>query len=289
MSEDESAAKRWLRRLGLGFVCLAVMGGAALSAFPWDRLTDQVAQQIGLATGTQVQIGSLGPGLSWTGPWLVLREVAIQWPPSTTTLDLEHARLRPAWALSWLRLEPAVALDLLGPAGHVTGTVWPGQAPAFDGHIDDLNPTALPPALIGNVFPPITGQIDADLALASGGRRGVVGSVTLDAREGNLVIPNTPLAIPFDSLVGEMDIEEEGSASVRGLALKGPLVSISGEGTIGTGRETRRSPLDLAFQIDHIDPSMAPLLGTVGLNVDPENGGSFQIQGTLGDPRLRQR
>lgn len=289
MNEEASALRRWTRRLGIGAVCFGVALIAALSAFPWDRLTDRVERLVGDATGTAVSIGDLGPGMSWTGPWLVLSDVSIQWPGSASTLELARARVRPAWARSWLRLEPAVALDLMGPAGRVAGTVWPTDAPAFDGWIAGLDPTALPPALIGDTFPPITGRIDADLNLATGGRRGVVGSVVLDAREGNLVIPNTPLAIPFDSLVGELDIEEEGLASLSDLALLGPLVSIRGHGTIGNGREPSRSPLDIEFDIERIDPSLAPLLAQVGLRVDPQSGGGYRIQGTLGDPKIRPR
>ncbi len=279
--------RRWLRRLGVPLGCVVLCLVFAVWQFPWDRLAGTVASRLGEAVGADVRIASLGPGLGITGPWLVLHDASVAWPDGSK-LALTRLAVRPAWAFSWFRGEPAIALDAESPAGQVRGTVWPGEAPAFAGQVADLEPAALPARWFGGQFPPVTGRVAADLEVGMGGPRGISGRVSLDVVEGALAIPDTPVAIPFDRLRGDLDIADDGSATLADAELLGPLVSIGLAGTLGPGRDLGRSALALDLDVRKVDPTFAPLLANLDLQVGPD-GGRFRIEGTPASPRVRRQ
>jgi type II secretion system protein N len=288
VSEAGPAARPRLVRLALPVAALLLTVVFSVALFPWQRLDARLVRLLEDATGAQVSVGDLGPGLGLAGPRIEAHDVRLRWPPEPAELALDLVRVRPAWSLSWLRGDPALHVELAGEVGRLAGTVWPGGQPAFDGRLQDVDPTRLPPRLLGGVFPPVTGRLSAEVELATGDGLRPTGRVALDARDGSLVVPGSPVAIPFDALGGRLDLAPDGAARLEDVRLEGPLVSLSAAGRIGAAPAWGRAPLELDVELLHVDPAFAGVMGSLGA---PGAGraGAFRIGGTLARPEVTPR
>jgi type II secretion system protein N len=260
----------------------------ALWMFPWSRFEGTLVRELSAATGARVQVAALETGLGWGGPALVARQMSLRWPDGTA-LALDRAALRPAWSLSWLRGEPAVHVDLLSAEmGHVVGTVWPGGGPAFEGTARELDLEALPPAWTGGRSAPVAGRVDADVTVAAPAGQ-VRGRIRFDSRDGLLVLPESPIAIPYTRLQGELERSEAGETTVHQLDLEGPVVSLAGTGTLGAAPAFERSPLDLEVSLRGVDRVIQGWIRPLGVNLDAQGNGTFRVRGTLDRPQLLSR
>jgi type II secretion system protein N len=274
------------RRIGLALACAFLVAVFSLVLFPWERFGARLAQQLSDATGAEVALAGLEGGLSLGGPALHARDVRLRWPDGAQ-LELRSAGVRPAWSLSWLRGQPAVHVDLDGPAGRIAGTVWPGLD-AFDGSVQGLDPAALPARFFGGDFPPLTGRVDATGSVSAAD--GVlIGRLVLDARDGALVLPESPVAIPFDRLEGELSREPSGAATLHRIDLEGPLVSLEGRGSLAAASALEQAAVDLELNVRRLDPALGPALSALGLPASAARGGVLRISGTLGAPELAFR
>jgi type II secretion system protein N len=260
----------------------------ALLLFPWSRFEGAVTRELAAATGARVEIGALETGLGWGGPALVTRELSLRWPDGTR-FDLDRAALRPAWSLSWLRGDAALHVDLLSAEmGHVVGTVWPAGGPAFDGTARELDLEALPRAWMGGRGAPVAGRVDADLDLAAPDGR-IRGHVRFDSRDGLLVLPDSPIAIPYTRLQGELERSQAGETTVHQLDLEGPMISLAGTGTLGAAPAFEHSPLDLEVTLRGVDQVLQGWIRPLGVSLDASGNGRFRVGGTIDRPRLRPR
>jgi type II secretion system protein N len=279
------ARARPLRRgavLRTVLLCLVLTLGFALALFPVERLQGPVRGALASATGAEVALGEIRMGLGPTGPALRSRAVVLRWPASGELLEIADARVRPAWSLSWLRGRSAWHLDFSGEAGRIAGTLWP-EGPAFSGRTDDLDLSALPRALVGDV-PPLAGRLDATVSLYTSEAGVLHGELSLTAQDGTLFLPDTPVAIPYADLRASLSRASDGATTLRALRLEGPMLTLDGQGTLGAGLDAARAPLALDLTIHRIDPLLAPLLQTVGIRAQPGLESVLRITGTLERP-----
>jgi type II secretion system protein N len=275
------------RTLRTALLCVVLTAGFVLALFPVERLDGPLRSALARATGADVAVGELRLGLGPTGPALRSRELVLRWPGSGEILEIAHARVRPAWSLSWLGGQSAWHLDLSGEAGRVAGTLWP-DGPSFSGRTDALDLGALPRSWVGDV-PPLAGRLDAAIALVTSEAGIVHGELTLEAKDGSLLLPDTPILIPYADLQASLTRTANGAATLRTLHLEGPMLSLAGHGTLGPGLDAGRAPLDLDVTITRLDPGLAPLLQSFGIRAEPGRSSSLHITGTLARPVVRAR
>jgi type II secretion system protein N len=274
------------RRLGVALACGFLVAVFTLLLFPWDRFGAGLAQQLSAATGAEVALGGLEGALSLGGPALRARDVRLRWPDGAQ-LELRSAGIRPAWSFSWLRGQPAVHVDLAGPAGQIAGTLWPGLD-AFDGSVEGLDPAALPARFFGGEFPPLTGRVDATGSVSAAD--GILtGRLALSARDGALVLPESPVAIPFERLQGELSREPSGAATLHRIDLEGPLVSLEGRGSLAAASDLAQAAVDLELTVRRVDPALGPALSALGVPASAARGGVVRVSGTLGAPEVAFR
>lgn len=262
--------------LALTFLFIAI-------GFPYDLLGQRFVTVLARSTGTQVAFGELGPFLSIAGPGFEARNVRVT-TAAGTRVALESARVRPAWSASWLRLAPALHLDLVGP-GRLVGVATLGASPGFEGELEQVELAKLP---IAAVWPGVvlSGRLDASLALRSG-EAGPSGSVSLVAHKGNLQAPDAlPIVIPYESLNGSLRFESAGGLAVEALELESPLGKAHASGSIGPAASFADAPLDLQVQLK--DASyLKPALEGAGVRLSADGSGRFHIGGTPSYPQLR--
>lgn len=275
---------RRLQRLGIPLAALLLVGFFVLLGFPWDRVRDLVALRLGQATGSRVVMRQLGPTLFLLGPGVVARDVVASWPDGRR-LELERARVRPAFSLAWLRGRPALGLDLAAPVGRTRGTLVTGPQPRFDGSVRGLDLALLP---LQQVLPGASlegrADLEAALELRPDGPRGELQFV---AQEGSLTIPGLPLALPYTTLRGTLQFRDETALELESLVLEGPMLAAQASGSVGRAPRLAMAPLALVLRLQASDASLRPMLASAGLRVGPDGSAEVQISGTPSQPVLR--
>lgn len=268
-----------LGRLGLAGACGALVLVFFLALFPYGRLRAPLEQAASQALGARVRIEQLRGG-----PFgLRLAGVEVR-RPGAGAWSLEAVRVRPALALSWLRGVPALRVGAEAWGARLDGTArLDRQAPGFDGRVEALDPTALPPGLLPTE-PPWVGALDADVDLTSDGA-GARGRLAFEGQDGAVTLPGLPFALPYDRLEGALDLGSEGIA-VEALDVEGPMLSARAGGRIGPGDPSRAS-LDLEVEVRRADPSVQQLLRGVGIRLDGTGTARVRIQGTMASPIVR--
>jgi type II secretion system protein N len=275
---------RWLRWLGPPLAALLLVGFFVFLGFPWERVRDAVARAASGATGAEVALAELRPGLSLGGPTLLARGVSVAFP-GAPPWKLDEVSLRPAWSLAWLRGQPALAADVRAPQGRLAGTFRLGDEPGFDGRLEGVALARLP---LGDALPELTldGVADADVDLTATAE-GPAGSVQLSARDGSLALPGMPLALPYASLAADVELGGEAVANVSRLSLDGPMVALDGSGSVARGASLADSPLDLELRVEVREPGARPAVESLGMRVGRDGKGTLRVGGTLGAPEVR--
>ena len=270
------------RAVAIGVACALLTLFFFVVRFPYDVFRASLVGQLAAATGAELAIGSLRGGLSLGGPALVAEPVTMKWPGGTSA-DLTRAALRPAWSPSWLRGQPALHVDLEAPAGRVVGTLWPGEAVAFQGAVKELALEKLPPAVLEAAQGiALTGILDADLDLSL--QAGApAGGIEIDLANGAFSAPGLPVSIPFERLQAVLDLGE-GALRIGSAALEGPMVAGTAQGKIAL---TSDPGLDLQVELRVPDPNMRQMVAPLGIRLDGEGRAKLQIKGTFSNPIVR--
>jgi type II secretion system protein N len=251
--------------------------------FPYDRLRESVGAELGRLAGAPVSIGELAPHLGLGGPGFEARQVAtaIDGKP----LRFDRVRLRPAWSPAWLSGTPALHVDADGPPGRVRGALVLGEERAWSGTLSGLDLELLPlEGLVSGLD--VAGQVDAEADLRAGAQ-GLAGTLHFEAAKGQIVLPNLPMPLPFETLRGNVRFGEDGQlARVDALRLEGPIVSGDVEGTIGRGRIRGQEPLDLSVRMQVQGPAVSTIR-SFGVPLDGNGETSLHLGGTLSNPVVR--
>ena len=269
---------------GIALACVLLTLFFLFMGFPYDRLGERLAAELNRGDGTQLSFQELGPYVSLTGPGFEATGARIT-TADGIRLQLDRARLRPAWSLAWLRLTPAVHLDLEGPPGRVIGVVTLGEARGFEGRLEAIDLAQLPKNLVAPGAA-LAGTLDAviDLHAASPGPQG---SISLSAREGSLGAPDLlPMAVPFDELSANLRLGDGAFVEVESFETQSPLFSAQASGTIATAPSFANAPLDLQVELQ-IDPSFRGALRGAGIRISRDGKATFHIRGTPTKPVVR--
>jgi type II secretion system protein N len=270
--------------LGIALLCALLTLFFLFLGFPYDRLGERLAAELSRASGMQLSFQELGPFVSLSGPGFEATGAHIT-TADGIRLQLDRARLRPAWSLAWLRLNPAVHLDLQGPPGHVVGVVTLGEARSFAGELEAIDLAQLPKNLVGSGAV-LAGTLDAvvDLREASPGPEG---SISLSAREGSLGVPDLlPMALPFDELNASLRLGDGAFLEVESLETQSPLLSAQVSGTIATAPSFSKAPLNLQVKLQ-TDPGFRDTLQGAGIRVNRNGKANLRIRGTPTSPLIR--
>ncbi|MBW1685540.1 MAG: type II secretion system protein GspN [Deltaproteobacteria bacterium] len=270
--------------LGTSLACVLLTLFFLFLGFPYDRLGERLAAELSRGNGTQLSFQELGPFISLAGPGFEATGARIT-TADGIRLQLDRARLRPAWSLAWLRLAPAIHLDLEGPPGHIIGVVTLGQTPGFEGRLEAIDLAQLPKNLVasGTV---LAGTLDAVVDLRAGSP-GPQGSISLSAREGSLGAPDLlPMAVPFDELSASLRLGDGALLEVESFETQSPLFSAQVSGTIATAPSFVDAPLNLQVKLQ-TDPAFRNTLQGLGIRVSRDGKATLRIRGTLTAPVLR--
>ena len=284
-SSGEAAQQlpRRLVRIGLPLASLALLLIFLLILFPYGRFREIAVARLAQATGASVSLDDLDGGISVGGPSLSARNLLLRWPDRRELL-LERARVRPAWSFSWLRGEPALHLEVEGPAGRAAGTVWQIPDLAFAGRVRGVELSLLPVDPLADPLP-LLGRLDAEIDLRAG-PNGPTGSIRFETRDGSIALPQIPFGIPFQEVRGEIERAESGLIEVREFELSGPMLSATAQGSIGAGHRPEEGTLDLEGELVVVDPAVRQMVEPYGVRFDPDGVARFRVSGTLSRPVL---
>jgi type II secretion system protein N len=284
-SSGEAAQQlpRRMVRIGLPLASLVLVLLFMLILFPYGRFRDIAVARLAQATGASVSLDELDGGISIGGPSVSATNLLLRWPDRRELL-LERARVRPAWSFSWLRGEPALHLQVEGPAGRAAGTVWQIPDLAFAGRVQGVELSLLPVDPLADPLP-LLGRLDARIDL-SAGPSGPTGSIRFESWDGSIALPQIPFGIPFQELRGDVERAESGSIEVREFQLEGPMLSATAQGSIGASHGPEEGTLDLEGELVVVDPAVRQMVEPYGVRFDPDGTARFRISGTLSRPVL---
>jgi type II secretion system protein N len=252
----------------------------AAARFPYARLLPPLLDSARAATGAEIDVADLGLGLGLAGPHVVASGVRVRWP-AAPELQFDAVRVRPAWSLAWLTGTPRWHVDAAGAPGAFRGEVAPGRVA---GEWREVDTAALPWMLLGSLAP-LHGRVsgEVDLAQSDGAWQG---SAELTGTEGSVDLPGLPVAIPFVALAARLEVTP---AVVRlsSARIEGPLVTANVAGTAtAEGGAFSAWPLDLAVEIESVDPALRGYLGPLGIPVEGNGRAKVRVTGTLAAPYL---
>ncbi len=264
--------------LVLGVVLLFAVFVAA--RFPYQRLLPPLLQAASAASGAQIEVSRLALGLGWLGPHVAASDVRLRWPVAPE-LVLDSVHVRPAWSFAWLTGSPVWHVAAEGPPGS-----WDGELAAdhVAGRWTEVDTDALPWVLLGTTAP-LHGRISGvvDLSRSDGA---FSGSAQLEGADGSIDLPGLPVAIPFEALVAELAIAPD-LLTVSSGRISGPLVTASIAGTAtAEGGAFAVWPIDLAVEIEEVDPALRGYLTPLGIPVDGQGHAKLRVTGSLSAPYL---
>jgi type II secretion system protein N len=259
---------------------LALLLVFAAVRFPYARLLPPLLDTARAATGAEIEVGDLGLGLGLAGPHVVARDVRLRWP-TAPELRFEAVRVRPAWSLAWLSGTPRWHVDAAGAPGSFRGEVAAGRVA---GEWRDVDTAALPWALAGTLAP-LSGRVsgEVDLAHADGAWQG---SAALTGQDGSVDLPGLPVAIPFVAIAAQLEVTPA-RVELSSARIEGPLVTANVAGTAtASGAAISAWPLDLAVEIESVDPALRGYLGPLGIQEGGNGRAHVRVTGTLAAPYL---
>ncbi len=279
-----AALPRPLVWLGVPLLALALIATFMVMRFPYPLLRDFLVEEVRGATGVDLAIQELGPSFGLGGPAVRATNVRATWL-SGESVELDHLKLRPAWSLAWLRGNPAIHADFAGPLGAASGTLTMGDAPGWDGDLEQVDAGRLPLATFFDGAS-LEGRVDADVDLAVPAGAAPEGSVTFEASEGSLALPGFPMALPYEQLRGDLVFGGETYLQVNSLELQGPLISGTATGTVGNARRFDSAPIRIEAELS-AQPAMRAALQGAGIRIGRDGKAQVSISGTPANPVMR--
>ena len=114
-----------------------------------------------------------------------------------------------------------------------------------------------------------------------------VGRIEVEFTEGNLMAPGLTLPLPYERLSSDIELGGEHWATVHALAVAGPMLSATLEGTVGRAAQRGTEPLNLDMQIQRVGRALQPLLSSLGIDLSPAGPTHLEIIGSLARPTFR--
>jgi type II secretion system protein N len=207
--------------------------------------------------------------------------------PRGDTFVLPRLFLRPAWTPRWLLGDPrlVVAIDG-GTLGQLDGVVGFRHGGSWNARLVDVRVGVLP---LDQAVPGLSmeGQLSGRIEVARDEAGAPAGSLELAFREGSLLAPGLPLPLPFERLDADIVLGGDVAARVRALAIAGPVLSATVDGTVGHADTPGEEPLVLEMQIQRVGRALQPLLSDLGVELARAGPTRLEITGTLARPTFR--
>jgi type II secretion system protein N len=254
-----------------------------IRGFPYDQLGARIVRRIEQSQGIQLTIGELAPVMQLAGPALQATPVRATLP-SGDLLQIDRALIRAAWSTSWLLGDPAVHLELEGPAGGASGTLQWNGATSWKGTVWDVD-VALPP--LADLVPAVglDGKLDATVDVRIGEPENE-GQIDFDVRDGWLSLPNIPVALPFELLSGELELGGDRYLTLTSIRIEGSAVSGTGSGEVTRAETFEQAPLSLELELN-ISPALSKKVRKAGLRVNRDGLAKVRVSGTVAKPKIR--
>jgi len=278
---DERLDRRWVAGIAAGCALLTLVFIAL--GFPYDRLGEKIIATLERSTGAHLEYGEFRQAFTWTGPALEWKGVVYR-DETGNQLDFDRALLRAGWSSSWLVGDPAVYVDLKGPAGRVVGVATGGDEPGFAGRLENITLAQLPSEWLEHEVR-VTGVIDGEVDVRARAE-GPEGTLRLEGREGNLSGGPLGSGVPFDLLTAQISLGGDHRARIEALHLEGVLLRADVTGTVGTASTLTEAPLDLEIELD-ADPEVLKYMHRSGIQVVRPGESTLSIGGTAGAPEVR--
>ena len=270
------------RLLALGVLCVGLVLAFSVLRFPWDLFRPMAEARLSALVGGRVTIGEFALRPALTGLGMSAGRVVIELP-SGTVLELAEVDARPALALSWIRGVPALVVDVRAEAGRAVGTVGPER---LDLELSGVDPSLLPDGFGGGATAPLTGLLDADIDLERDEEW--TGGFEVRGEEGSLLIPGSPVALPYERLEAAATLAPGGRLEIAAGRLTGPMFHAEAQGSLaGLLGPLERAGIDLQVALREIDPTVERALAPLGIR---SSGGraDLALGGTLAQPRLER-
>jgi type II secretion system protein N len=267
--------------ISLGCVLLTIF--FIYRGFPYDRVGESLARTLSRTSGAQVTIEGLGPRLELAGPGIEITGVRIT-SQGGTTWNVDRARLRPAWSMSWLRLEPAVHTWVEIHGGHAEGVFTRAESLAWRGRLYEVDLAQVP---VTSLWPDaaFSGTLKGRFDLHSS-PMGPDGIVRLEASGGTLSLPGVPAAVPFDQLTAALKRGENYLFRIQSLRIESPLFSATVKGSVMRGPSLAEGIVNLQIQLT-ADPAVRPALELANIRVSADGHATLRVGGTLADPGIQ--
>lgn len=269
-----------MKRFWLILAAVFLTVGLMYLRFPYERLAARLESELDARGPWRISLVDLGPRPTLLGPGLSAGPVTLR-HDNGSELAADELVMRLAWSPSWLRLAPALAIELSGAAGSVSGTLTLGDPPRFDGSLQDVDLASLV-AVVQARDLVLSGRLDADLELAMP-ELGPEGPVHLSAREGSFGHPAFPLDIPFERLDAELVWGDGSWLTITSADLQSPLLSGQAEGTVGRPPE---GAIDVSLWLEP-EQAAQGLLRAQGIRPGRDGRVTLRIDGTASDLRVR--
>lgn len=250
---------------------------------PVPALEARIRAQLQHATGAEsVTLETLAPRLSWGGPTLAARDIALRWSDGST-LDLDQIFVRPAWSLAWLHGDPVLYSELRAQDSTLKSVTRLADSPRLTGAVRAVDMARLPATKIDILRTiALRGLLDADFDLTLHGKT-VQGSVSFALRDGSIAQQGGELQVPFRELRGSFSFRDSARVQIESLQIDSELLRGSLSGTIGRGTTLSSSPIDLRCEIEASDAQSRMLLGAIGIPFEANGQAKFQVGGTWRD------
>ena len=287
MAETRQRAAGELPRplLKIGLPCAGVLLIAffLIRGFPYDQLGAQIIRRIEQSQGVRLTIAELAPVMQLAGPALEGTGVRATLA-NGDLLQIDRALVRVAWSTSWLSGDPAVHLELEGPAGGAEGTLQWNGATSWNGIVWDVA-LALPP--LADLVPVVglDGKLDAtvDVRIGEPETEGRIDFVVLD---GSLSLPDLSVALPFELLSGELELGGDRYLTLASINIEGSAVSGTGSGEVARAKTFEQAPLSLEFELS-INSALSKKVRAAGLRVNRDGLAKIRVSGTVAQPKIR--
>jgi type II secretion system protein N len=276
----------WARALSLALAAIVLTALFVAWLFPYERVADRLSSRASAWAGIELRFDDLGLALSWGGVGIEARNTLVTLPGSEPFV-LPSAFARPAWTPRWLLADPRFVISIDGgELGQIDAVVSLGGAGSLDTQLDGVRVEALPLDL----FVPglsMEGLLSGRIELSIDEHGEPVGGLDLEFSQGNLMAPGLPMSLPYERLNADIELGGEVSATIRALAVTGPLLSATLEGTVGRSAVRGAEPLDLDMQIQRVGRGIRPMLQQLGVELASAGPTLLQITGTLARPTFR--
>jgi type II secretion system protein N len=251
--------------------------------FPYQQLADRLSHEVEESTGVRLAFSGLGPHLGLLGPGFAADGVDAVLADGQN-LRIDRLVVRPGWSLQWLRLRPAIHIDLESPVGAIKGNAILGSVQGWDGELRDVQIAKIPlPKAPAGLE--IEGTVNADIDLLIY-ESGPDGSLSFEISDGFLAHRELPVGIPYKAMRGELQLGGDQFAVVDSFEIDSPVVSGQMAGSIGHAPSSADGPLALEGKLLVRDQNTRGIFRNMGVRFDTEGNANIKIGGKLSQPKV---